>query len=151
MICLLGNDHFNIPTRFLTTTLNLHIFIDVIKLNQTFIFQRYTTHFLRKAQILCFFLVIFIWLGHSFSFSTRISIYITASNIEMFVNLTFDRKYEKSTQKECMWTCLHYKMSFIIILSQRLGCFKANKYRLFQHKEWRLSHCQHFYVTQWSL
>lgn len=113
MICLLGNDHFNIPTRFLTTTLNLHIFIDVIKLNQTFIFQRYTTHFLRKAQILCFFLVIFIWLGHSFSFSTRISIYITASNIEMFVNLTFDRKYEKSTQKECMWTCLHYKMSFI--------------------------------------
>lgn len=34
------------------------------------------------------------------------------------------------------------------ILSQRMGYFKANKYRLFQHKEWRLSHCRHFYVTQ---
>lgn len=47
MICLyiLRNDHLtNIPTRSLTTTLNLHIFRGVIKLSQTFIFRN-TQHF----------------------------------------------------------------------------------------------------------
>lgn len=48
MICLyiLRNPiHSNIPTSSLTTTFNLHIFRDVIRLNQTLSFQKYATHF----------------------------------------------------------------------------------------------------------
>ena len=100
------NVHFNSDT-IVDDHIKLSHFQIRIQAESSYHFQKLTEHFVSTAQILSFLSVVSTLSGHNFTFVNTYK-HIMASNNEMLVNLTFGRKHEKSTQKDCKWNCLHY-------------------------------------------